>query len=137
MARWNDRPMSVEQVREWLGSVGTVIVRPVIDLTEHIPVTSYEIPDRHRTVVELRDHTCRFPHCHRKARRCDLDHARPHGRGGPTCPCNLVPLCRRHHRAKTHSRWRYHVITPGTYQWTSPNGFDFKVDHRGTRPVRT
>ncbi|MFD1250748.1 DUF222 domain-containing protein, partial [Nocardioides ginsengisoli] len=61
VARWNDRPISAEQVREWLGSATTVVVRPVIDLAEHIPVTSYEIPDRHRTSVELRDHTCRFP----------------------------------------------------------------------------
>ncbi|GAA3679632.1 hypothetical protein GCM10022237_43590 [Nocardioides ginsengisoli] len=137
VARWNDRPISAEQVREWLGTVSTVVVRPVIDLAEHIPVTSYEIPDRHRVQVELRDHTCRFPHCGRRASRCDIDHARPHGRGGPTCPCNLVPLCRRHHRAKTHSEWRYEVLTPGTYAWTSPNGFRWQVDHRGTHPLRT
>jgi hypothetical protein len=137
VARWNDRPISAEQVREWLGSATSVVVRPVVDLAEHVPVDSYEIPDRHRGQVELRDHTCRFPHCGRKARSCDLDHARPHGRGGPTCPCNLVPLCRRHHRAKTHSEWRYQVLTPGTYAWTSPNGFTWQVDHRGTHPLRT
>jgi hypothetical protein len=45
----------------------------VLDLAEHIPVDSYEIPDRHRVQVELRDHTCRFPHCGRQARICDLD----------------------------------------------------------------
>jgi hypothetical protein len=137
VARWNDRPISAEQVKEWLGTATSVVVRPVIDLAEHIPVDSYEIPDRHRTQVELRDHTCRFPHCGRRASRCDLDHARPHGRGGPTCPCNLVPLCRRHHRAKTHSCWRYQVTKPGTYEWTSPNGFTWQVDHRSTHPLRT
>ena len=137
VARWNDRPISAEQVREWLGGVDTVVVRPVVDLAEHIPDTAYEIPERHRQQVELRDHTCRFPHCGRKARSCDLDHAVPHGRGGPTCPCNLVPLCRRHHRAKTHSEWRYEVTQPGAYQWTSPNGFRWQVDHRGTHPLRT
>jgi hypothetical protein len=137
VARWNDRPIAAEQVREWLGSATSIVVRPVIDLAEHVPVTSYEIPERHRVSVELRDHTCRFPHCGRKSRACDLDHARPHGRGGPTCPCNLVPLCRRHHRAKTHSRWHYKVVRPGTYAWTSPNGFTWQVDHRGTHPLRT
>ncbi|WP_239781117.1 HNH endonuclease signature motif containing protein, partial [Pimelobacter simplex] len=91
-------------------------------------------PDRHRQQVELRDHTCRFPYCTRPAMRCDLDHARPHGRGGPTCPCNLVPLCRRHHRAKTHSTWRYQVTKIGTYVWRSPAGFHFEVSHRGTHP---
>ncbi|GAA3645446.1 hypothetical protein GCM10022237_01130 [Nocardioides ginsengisoli] len=137
VARWNDRPISTEQVREWLGTATTVVVRPVVDLADHIPVDSYEIPDRHRVSVELRDHTCRFPRCGRKAKTCDLDHAKPHRKGGPTCPCNLVPLCRRHHRAKTHSRWRYKVTKPGTYTWTSPHGFLWQVDHRGTHPLRT
>ncbi|MFD1250667.1 HNH endonuclease, partial [Nocardioides ginsengisoli] len=77
------------------------------------------------------------PRCGRKAKTCDLDHAKPHRKGGPTCPCNLVPLCRRHHRAKTHSRWRYKVTKPGTYTWTSPHGFLWQVDHRGTHPLRT
>jgi len=133
VGRWDQQPVSAEQIREWLTQPGmSVTVRPVIDLAEHIPVTAYEIPDRHRQQVELRDRTCRFPYCTRAAMRCALDHARPHGRGGPTCPCNLVPLCRRHHRAKTHSQWRYQVTKIGTYVWQSPAGFRFEVSHRGT-----
>ncbi|MFJ9314906.1 DUF222 domain-containing protein [Pimelobacter simplex] len=136
VGRWDQTPISAEQIREWLAQPGmSVTVRPVIDLAEHIPVTAYEIPDRHRQQVELRDHTCRFPYCNRAATRCDLDHATPHHRGGPTCPCNLVPLCRRHHRAKTHSQWRYQVTKIGTYLWRSPAGFRFEVSHRGTHPV--
>ena len=135
VGRWDGLPVASEQIREWLATTsGTIIVRPVIDLAEHVPVTAYEVPDRHRARVVLRDHTCRFPYCTRPAMACDVDHAQPHSRGGPTCPCNLVPLCRRHHRAKTHSRWRYVATTPGTYQWTSPTGFGFRVDHRGTHP---
>lgn len=136
VGRWEQQPVSSEQIHEWLTQPGTtVIVRPVIDVAGHIPVTAYEISDRHRQQVELRDHTCRFPYCNRPATRCDLDHATPHGRGGPTCPCNLVPLCRRHHRAKTHSEWRYQVTKVGTYLWRSPAGFHFEVSHRGTHPV--
>jgi hypothetical protein len=121
-------PVSAEQIKEWLQAPGThITVQPVIDLADCIPVTAYEIPGRHRRRVELRDHTCRFPHCTRPAKRCDLDHAVEHNRGGPTCPCNLVPLCRRHHRAKTHGRWRYEVLSPGRYEWTSPNGLTFTV----------
>ncbi|AIY18803.1 HNH endonuclease signature motif containing protein [Pimelobacter simplex] len=135
VGRWDQQPVSAQQIREWLAQPGmSVTVRPVIDLAGHVPVTAYEIPDRHRQQVELRDHTCRFPYCTRPAMRCDLDHARPHGRGGPTCPCNLVPLCRRHHRAKTHSTWRYQVTKIGTYVWRSPAGFHFEVSHRGTHP---
>ncbi|AIY17357.2 hypothetical protein KR76_12400 [Pimelobacter simplex] len=136
VGRWDQQPVSAEQIREWLTQPGmSVTVRPVIDVAGHVPVTAYEIPDRHRQQVELRDHTCRFPYCTRAAMRCDLDHATPHGRGGPTCPCNLVPLCRRHHRAKTHSQWRYQVTTIGTYVWRSPSGFRFEVSHRGTHAV--
>ncbi|WP_418064014.1 DUF222 domain-containing protein [Pimelobacter simplex] len=133
VGRWDQTPVSAKQIREWLGQPGmSVLVRPVIDVAGHVPVMAYEIPDRHRQAVELRDHTCRFPYCTRAATRCDLDHARPHNRGGPTCPCNLVPLCRRHHRAKTHSQWRYQITKIGTYLWRSPSGFRFEVSHRGT-----
>ncbi|WP_218030670.1 HNH endonuclease signature motif containing protein, partial [Pimelobacter simplex] len=133
VGQWDQQPVSAEQIRDWLAQPGmSVTVRPVLDLADHVPVTAYEIPDRHRQQVELRDHTCRFPYCTRTAMRCDLDHARPHGQGGPTCPCNLVPLCRRHHRAKTHSQWRYQVTKIGTYVWRSPSGFHFEVSHRGT-----
>ncbi len=138
VGRWDEGrcPVTTAQIKEWLRARHTtVIVRPVIDLADHVPVGAYEIPDRHKTRVALRDHTCRFPHCARPATRCDIDHHQPHDRGGPTCPCNLVPLCRRHHRAKTHSTWRYDTPAPATYLWTSPSGFRFRVDHRGTHPV--
>ncbi|QSR27851.1 DUF222 domain-containing protein [Nocardioides aromaticivorans] len=126
-------PVQLAQVKEWLQAPKTtVIVRPVINLADCIPVDSYEIPDRHQRRVRLRDHTCRFPNCTKQAVRCDLDHAQPHGQGGATCPCNLVPLCRRHHRAKTHSTWRYQVTSPGHYLWTSPHGHHFHVGPAGT-----
>ncbi|WP_435768300.1 HNH endonuclease signature motif containing protein [Nocardioides sp. SYSU DS0651] len=138
VGRWEDqqRPITVAQIKEWLSAAGTtVVVRPVIDLAGHIPVDSYEIPDRHRQQVELRDHHCAFPWCGRRASRCDLDHALPHNRGGVTCPCNLVPACRAHHRAKTFSAWRYVIVQPGTYLWITPNGRHFLVDHTGTRTL--
>ncbi|HWJ09598.1 MAG TPA: hypothetical protein VNS46_09505 [Nocardioides sp.] len=129
-------PVSVGQIKEWLRvPKTTVIVRPVIDLAECIPVDSYEIPDRHRRAVRLRDHTCRFPNCPKQATKCDLDHQTPHDKGGPTCPCNLVPLCRRHHRAKTFSLWRYVTIQPGHYLWISPNDRHFHVGPEGTRAL--
>lgn len=129
-------PVATTQIRDWLTRPGTtVIVRPVIDITGHAPVDSYEIPERHRRHVELRDHTCRFPWCARPAQACDLDHAEPHADGGPTCPCNEVPLCRRHHRAKTHRALLYTVIEPGTYLWTSRHHHRWLVDPTGTRPL--
>ena len=55
---------------------------------------------------------CVFPYCTRRTRRCDLDHRCPHGDGGPSCPCNLTPLCRTHHRMKTFSGWTYEPAGP-------------------------
>ncbi|HYG93000.1 MAG TPA: HNH endonuclease signature motif containing protein [Nocardioides sp.] len=138
VGRWADArsPISAEQVRTWCAQPGTTItVRPVIDLAGHVPVDSYEIPERLKTQVRLRDHSCRFPYCTRRTEACDLDHAQPHRKGGITCPCNLVPLCRKHHRAKTHSEWRYVTVDQATYLWISPNGRHWLVDHRGTRSL--
>ena len=121
--------------REWLAVPGTsVTVRPVIDLADCVPVTAYEVPDRHRVRVGGRDHVP-VPALHPSASACDLDHAVPHARGGATCPCNLVPLCRRHHRAKTHSRWRYEITRPGRYRWTTRTGMCSTSGPTGTHPV--
>ena len=132
----------VEQVRRWCGSRPggprvQVVVKPVIDLREHLESDAYEIPDRLREQVALRDQRCVFPWCTRPARACDCDHAVAHDRGGSTCSCNVAPLCRRHHRLKTHAAWSYTPLEPGTYVWISPHGYSYLVDHTGTRDVTT
>ncbi len=109
-------------------------MRPVLDLNGHQPVDSYEIPDRIRRQVTLRDHHCVFPHCTKPTERCDLDHVVPHADDGPTCPCNLAPLCRGHHRLKTAGRITYRVLTPGTYLWTGP-GRQWLVDPTSTHDL--
>ncbi len=81
--------------------------------------------------VDLRDHTCVFPWCTKPAHRCDHDHVTPWPRG-QTCPCQIAPLCRSHHRAKTHAAWSYVVLDPGVYLWRSPTGYTFLRDHHGT-----
>lgn len=43
--------------------------------------------------VRARDPVCSFPGCSVRAARCEIDHVTPYGDGGPTCPCNLRPLC--------------------------------------------
>ncbi len=123
------------QVRDWCHTAGRITVKPVIDLEAHDPVESPVVPDRHAELVTLRDKTCVFPWCNRPARRCDKDHSVPHSRGGPTCPCNLAPLCRRHHRIKTHGHWSYRTIEPGTYLWTSKHGYQYLRDTTGTLDV--
>ncbi|MBZ5733675.1 HNH endonuclease [Nocardioides sp. TRM66260-LWL] len=93
------------------------------------------MPDLIREQIILRDHTCVFPYCRRPARSCDADHIDPYEAGGPTASSNLAPLCRKHHRHKTHDGWRYKPAgpdQPGVYLWRSPNGVRFRRDRHGT-----
>src|SRR5690606_39265744 len=44
--------------------------------------------------------------------------SRSGGPPGQTRLANLAPLCRSHHRLKTHRGWDYRRRTDGTYAWT-------------------
>ena len=55
--------------------------------------------------------------------------------GGFSCSCNIAPLCRKHHRVKTHTAWTYVPLERGSYLWTSPHGLQFLRDHTGTLDV--
>ncbi|GAA5144092.1 hypothetical protein GCM10023340_11070 [Nocardioides marinquilinus] len=122
-------PVLVEQIKQWCAVPGTKLtVRPVIDLNVERASDAYRPSPAVSEHVLLRDRHCVFPRCTR--RRVDLDHIHPHEAGGPTSTSNLAPLCRRHHRAKTHSRWHYRMLEPGLYEWTSPTGRTFAVDRR-------
>ena len=113
----------VGQVAGWCATAtGPVIVRPVLDLTEHLEVPGYTPSPRLREQVILAHPTCVFPGCARPSRGCDLDHVIPWGQGGPTCSCNLVPECRFHHRLKTHGGWRLQRVGHRMFVWTSPHG---------------
>ncbi|MEE3125952.1 MAG: hypothetical protein VX494_01975 [Actinomycetota bacterium] len=141
--------VTADAVRDWLGVPGTQItVKPVIDLADQIAVDSYEIPDRISARVKLKRTMCVFPHCTRTSARTDLDHIDeyvPPDQGGPpgqTATDTLAPLCRRHHRAKTHPSpastssttiaWDYQQLTPTTWLWASPHGIRFLVHPDGT-----
>jgi hypothetical protein len=75
-----------------------------------------------RRLIEARHPTCVFPTCNRRADRCDLDHTVPYDAHGPTCGCNLAPLCRRHHRTKQSPGWRLFQVWPGLLVWITPSG---------------
>ncbi|WP_224278351.1 HNH endonuclease signature motif containing protein [Nocardioides lacusdianchii] len=136
------RLVLLDQLKSWCGDSRTkVTVKPVIDLNEPKSAPGYEIPDRIREHVILRDRTCVFPWCARPARGCDVDHvtefdhdAEADGRPqpGPTETENLGALCRFHHRLKTHSAWRYDMVAPGVFEWTSPHGHRYRRDRTGT-----
>jgi hypothetical protein len=75
-----------------------------------------------RHLVAARNATCTAPGCGRPAASCDLDHTTPWHHGGPTCPCNLSPLCRHHHRCKQAQGWQLTQSEPGVLRWRTPSG---------------
>ncbi|MGI8524267.1 MAG: HNH endonuclease signature motif containing protein [Nocardioides sp.] len=130
------RAVLEQQVRSWCGRTDTQIhVTGIIDLADHTATEAYEVRGRLRTRTDLIAGHCVFPWCARPARRCDHDHGVAHEAGGPTCECNIAPLCRRHHRLKTHAGWRYTVIDSGVWLWSDPHGQQFLCDASGTRDV--
>ncbi len=129
--------ITTELLAAWLArhalSSTRVRVRPVLDLGADWTVDRHDPPDRMREQVLLLHSTCVFPGCRRDSRACDLDHIEPYvppddgGPPGQTRPDNLAPLCRRHHRVKTHTAWEYKQIAPGMFTWTSPTGHQYDV----------
>ena len=135
--------VTVDQVRRWCGTAGRVTVRPVIDLNTDRCVRGYHPTDLMKEQIALRDRTCVFPLCDRPARPVkgrraaqrfgfDADHVIPFDAGGETDTANLAPLCRRHHRLKTHTNWRYQRIGAGEYLWQSPHRAHFLRTTTGT-----
>ncbi|MDO9458254.1 HNH endonuclease signature motif containing protein [Nocardioides sp.] len=129
------RPVLVQQVREWLARTDThVVVKPVLDLAEELHTEAYAVPDRLREQTKLVNPTCVFPWCTRPTECCDCDHIEPWDPapgGGPTCSHNIAPLCRHHHRLKTHTAWTYRRLEPRVFLWTDPYGTSYLHD-RGT-----
>ena len=139
---WVGRPdiaLTIRGIRHCGGTAGGCAHCPAeIDCTNHTRhATEDYVPTQlDRTIVELAARRCVHPFCNRSARRCDCDHIKPFDSGGPTCPrCNLAPLCRHHHRLKTHAGWRYWKLGPESYLWTDPHGLLYLRERDGTRQL--
>ena len=79
----------------------------------------YRVPTALRRLSQARRPLCEWPGCGHRSTRCDLDHDRAWP-DGPTCGCNLGPVCRRHHRIKQRG-WTKTRRADGV-TWTSPTG---------------
>ena len=131
-----DKTLLVDAIRDWCGRDDVdVHVHPYIDLEDHERVDRHDPPARMRARRDLAQRRCAFPYCNQSARRCDQDHCVPFDDGGATCDCNLVPLCRRHHRLKTLRGYRYVLLEPSTWLWRTPHGLRLVRDRYGTRDV--
>ncbi len=93
---------------------------------------SYRPSQRMKAFLAARDGVCGFPGCAVLAQSCDCDHVVTFRRDGRTVRDNLGPLCRQHHNAKTHGRWRLSRDADGGIKtWTSPLGRTYL---KGTDP---
>ena len=90
--------------------------RPRIDYGR----TTYRPPTPLANFVRARDRQCTFPHCHRPATHCDLDHRTNWAHHGTTCQHNLHPLCERHHNAKHQAGWTPKLLPDGTTEVDQP-----------------
>jgi hypothetical protein len=126
--------LTAGQIAQWCGRPDTdrIVVKNVVDLNENLHTDGYTPSAALAEQVRLRDKSCVFPHCHRSARRCDLDHVIPYDAGGSTSSDNLAPLCRLHHRLKTHGGWTYQMLDLGVLLWVSPYGYRYRRDANGT-----
>ena len=122
---------------QWLDQ-SQVTIQPVLRTDRSDAVDQHDPPQWMRELVILRDRTCVYPYCERSSRDCDLDHIKAYvamddgGPPGQTNPHNLAPLCRRHHRAKTHAGWTYRRNPDGTYTWHTPHDRTLVVSRDGT-----
>jgi hypothetical protein len=77
--------------------------------------------------VLARDLTCRFPTCHRAARRADIDHLHRWADGGKTAEPNLLVLCEQPHKAKDDGHWHTQRNPDRSVTWTSPTSRVYTV----------
>ncbi|QHC66053.1 DUF222 domain-containing protein [Rathayibacter sp. VKM Ac-2759] len=79
-------------------------------------------PAQMRLALQLRDQTCRFPGCTRRASTAEADHTLEWRNGGHTSLENLASLCTAHHHVRHGDRWTYRLHPDGTAEWTTPTG---------------
>ena len=114
--------VTTEELVEWCSLAGArVTLKPVIDLAAELRTHRYAPTPRQHEQAILLNPTCVFPRCSRPSSTCDLDHIVPWPLG-PTTSSNLAPLCRGHHRLKTHGGWGCVRVGPTEFLWTSPSG---------------
>jgi len=99
-----------------------ILTHPITGTILDIDKTTLRIPADMRRWLEIRDQTCIFPGCGRKARNCEVDHTVDRQYGGITKVTNLAHLCKKHHREKHHTRWTPEHLPDGSIRWTSPTG---------------
>jgi len=110
-------PIDADTARELAGlatSFTRILTDPYHGNVLGVDAKNYRPPAGLRQWVQLRDATCRFPGCTRRAVESDVDHNAEWSQGGATAPSNLAALCRRHHSLKTIGAFKARSGAPTT-----------------------
>jgi hypothetical protein len=119
-------PIDPETARELVGcapGLYRILIHPDTGVAVQFGRTRYQVPPELRRYLQVRDGTCRFPGCSKRAARCELDHTKDWQHLGPSDAANLGHLCKKHHALKHASGWSVtQEPRSAVYTWTSPTG---------------
>ncbi len=65
---------------------------------------------------------CGWPECDARWSACEIHHIKFWEHFGPTDPCNLIPLCRRHHHDIHDRKWQLEMASDRSLTITAPDG---------------
>lgn len=99
-----------------------LLTHPVSSTVLDVDRTTYRPPADLARWLRVRDETCRFPGCNRRASRCELDHTEDWAHDGRTAFDNLAHLCPHHHHLKHETSWSVRHLEHGALEWRSPSG---------------
>lgn len=128
-------PIDDELARELAANAPSftrILTHPETGAVLSVGRDNYRVPADLKKALVVRDETCRFPGCNRKAVHCDLDHTVDWQLGGETDIENLAHLCREHHVLKHETAWTVTQSEGGDLTWTSPGGASFTTQPETT-----
>jgi hypothetical protein len=113
-------PNIAQELTSLAPSLTRLLTDPLSGQVLAIDSKKYRPPADLGSFTKLRDATCRFPGCNRRAAESDLDHNRQASRGGSTTGSNLARLCRGHHIIKEQARFEVCQGLGGVLKWRTP-----------------
>ncbi len=108
----------------WTGSTPPTNPAPAPTSTTREGPGPYVPSEKLKAFLRVKHRTCIFPGCQRPSRGCHLDHTLRYPEG-PTCSCNLAPLCVHHHLLKHHAP-AGSSIRGGGRGWVSERGWAWR-----------
>lgn len=109
-----------------------LLTHPITGAVLDVDRDSYRVPADLRRWLQVRDGTCRFPGCTRRALRCEVDHSADWAADhGATAHDNLAHLCALHHRLKHETAWSLRHLEGAVLEWTSLTGAVYRTTPHG------